>query len=298
VEKYRDKLWVKRLYKQFKINLTKLSPTLASRTMYRISMGKPLNLKEPTDFNEKIMWLKLNSYYNNPLVTKCADKYAVREYINEKGFKEITNNLIDVYNSVEEIDWSKLPNKFVFKCNHGCGYNIICDNKQNASKDAILKTLDEWMHQDYYLENAEVNYKFIKKKIICEDFIETDDGHLPNDYKIYCFDGEPKLVLACFERDVKLKLVFLDINWQPINVGKDNANLCNIPPKPKSFESMLKYSQKLSEGFPFVRMDFYDVKGRVVFGEMTFTPAGGLAPYYSEEGLQYLGNLLRLPIGK
>lgn len=294
--KYSDNLILKKIYKQIKINLTRINPTFASKVMYRISMGEQLNLKDPKNFNEKIMWLKLNSYYNNPLVTKCADKYAVREYISENGIGEITNSLIGVYDSVEEINWNILPERFAIKCNHGCGYNIICDDKQKADKDAIFEKLDQWMHQDYYLENAEVNYKFIKKKIICESYIETDDGHFPNDYKIYCFDGEPKVVLACFERDVKLKLVFLDINWKPINIGKDNDNEFSVPMKPQSFEKMLKYSEKLSKGFPFVRMDFYDLKGTVVFGEMTFTPAGGLAAYYSQEGLKYLGDLLRLPL--
>lgn len=295
MSKIKDKIWLKRFYRQIKINLTRVSPTIASKLIYRISMGSKLNLRNPKNFNEKIMWLKLNTYYKNPLITKCSDKYAVRNYIIENGCEEILNDIIDVYDSSKEIDWNVLPNKFVIKCNHGCGYNIICRDKSKVDKHESIRRLDEWMSQDYYLGNAEVNYKFIKKKIICEKYLETNDGSLPTDYKVYCFDGVPKLVLVCYERDVTLKLAFFDTEWKPIDIGYDSPTSLPVLRKPESFDKMIEYSKKLSKGFPFVRMDYYNINEKVVFGEMTFTPAGGLAKYYNQEGLNYLGDMLRLP---
>lgn len=286
---------IKKIYIHLKRILTRISPTFATKLIYRISMGKELNLNNPSDFNQKIMWLKLNTYYNNQLVTQCADKYAVRDYVKKCGCSEILNGLIGVFDSVEQINWDILPNQFAIKCNHGCGLNIICSDKSSADKDKILRTLNKWMHTDYYLRNAEVNYKFIPKKIICEEFLRTHDGHLPIDYKIYCFNGNPECVLVCYERDIKLKLIFLDMDWKPTNIGKEGINSGEIVPKPKSFGKMIEYSKVLSKNFPFVRIDFYDIDGDVIFGEMTFTPAGGLANYYSDEGLKYLGNLIRLP---
>lgn len=277
-------------------NITKISPKDASKLIYHVSTGRRLNLKKPQDFNQKIMWLKLNTYYNNPLITQCADKYAVRKYIAQNGCDFCLNDLIAVYDSVSEINWAELPQQFAIKCNHGCGYNIICSDKNKMSEDEVMKKLSAWMKEDYYLQHAEVNYKFIKKRIICEKFLTTLDGHLPNDYKIYCMGGKPVVVLVCYERDSDLKLVWMDMNWKPTKIGKVIPTGAENIIKPDSFDEMIELSKILSQGFPFVRMDFYDVNGKAIFGEMTFSPAGGVAGYYSDYGLEFLGNQLKLPI--
>ena len=287
---------IRRGYVSFKKLLTRLSPVLATKVIYRVALGRRLDLKHPRDFNQKIMWLKLNTYYHNPLVTQCADKVAVREYVRMHGCGEALNELVGVWDCVNEIEWDRLPESFVLKCNHGCGMNIICTQKRIMNREAVLRKLDAWMQEDYYLENAEVNYRDIRKKILCEKYLETSDGLLPNDYKIYCFDGKPELVLVCCERDVGLQRIFLDLNWKPVAIGRDGINRGMAVKKPASFDRMVEYSRKLSEGFPFVRMDFYDVDGRAVFGEMTFTPAGGLGTAYSDYGLKYLGDLIKLPV--
>ena len=286
----------KKIYAFTRNLLTRFSPKVATKIMYRISTGKKLDLKNPKDFNQKIMWLKLNTYYKNPLITQCADKYAVRKYIEENGCGKILNRLIGVYDTTNQIEWESLPKKFVLKCNHGCGMNIICDNKDKANKNEILRKLDIWMKEDYYLDHAEVNYKYIKKKIICEEYLQSKEGFLPNDYKIYCFNGEPKIVLVCYERDINLQLQFLELDWKKTRIGKGEFDKNINIPKPKTFDTMIEYSKKLSKGFPFVRMDFYEIDDKVIFGEMTFTPAGGLANYYSQYGLKFLGNQLHLPI--
>ncbi len=292
--KFKNNLIVRNIYSIVRRTLTRISPLIASKAIYRISKGKALNLKAPLDFNEKIMWLKLNTYYKNPLVTMCVDKYAVRKYIIERGCEKSLNDLVGVYDSVGDIKWEELPQAFVLKCNHGCGYNIICDDKSKADKQEIYAQLSVWMKEDYYLDYAEVNYQFVSKKIICEKYLRTNDGLLPNDYKFYCFDGIPRFVLVCYDRDVELKLIFFDMDWNNVKIGREGINDGIQILKPVSFEIMVEYSKKLSKGFPFVRMDFYDVNGKAVFGEMTFTPAGGLADYYSDYGLQHLGELIHL----
>lgn len=286
---------LKKVYKNFKCIMTRISPELTSKIIYKVSTGKKLDLDNPKDFNQKIMWLKLRTYYKNDLVTQCADKYAVRQYVKDCGCEKILNELIGVYDSVDEIEWDMLPRQFALKCNHGCGYNIICTDKTAMDKTVAFDKINKWLKEDYYLENAEVNYQYIKRKIICEKYIETKAGVFPNDYKIYCFNGEPKLILVCYERNIKVKLAFLDLDWNVLDIGKTPVENVEKIEKPDTLDQMIEYSKKLSKGFPYVRVDFYDVDGKVVFGEMTFTPAGGIAPYYNEYGLKYLGDLLSLP---
>lgn len=274
--------------------LTTISPTLSTKILYKRSKGEKLNLKQPKTFSEKLLYLKLNTYYNNPLVTKCADKYMVREYIKEKGFNELLNELIGVYDSVDQIKWKELPQKFVLKCNHGSGYNIICTDKNKLDIDYTKKQLKKWMSEDYWKFSAEVNYKFIKKKIICEKYLDTDIGFLPIDYKIYCFNGEPKAILVMFDRDSSPKGVFMSTNWEFIsNVDKYGA-IDELPEKPYSLETMISAARKLSEPFPFVRVDFYQYLNQAIFGEMTFTPAGGISPSETEIDEKSMGELLNI----
>ncbi len=218
-------------------------------------------------------------------------------FIKECGCEEILNDLIGVYDSSDEIKWDELPDKFALKCNHGCGYNIICDDKSKLDKEKTKKQIDAWMKEDYYLNFAEVNYKYVPKKIICERYLASKDGFLPNDYKIYCFDGVPKLVLTCYDRDdekEQIQLVFTDLDFNILDYGAEGINDGRKIEKPESFDKMLEYCRKLSKGFPFVRMDFYDIDGKVYFGEMTFTPAGGLAKYYNDEGQKRLGEMISI----
>ncbi|WP_022772772.1 ATP-grasp fold amidoligase family protein [Butyrivibrio sp. AE2015] len=293
----RENAFFKKAYEISRKTLTYVSPTLASKFIFRIAKGRRLDLNNPVLFDDKIMWLKLKKYYKNPIITQCVDKYAVRDYIKECGCEEILNDLIGVYDSSNEINWDELPDKFALKCNHGCGYNIICDDKSKLDIEKTKKQLDDWMKEDYYLNFAEVNYKYVPKKIICEKYLASKDGFLPNDYKIYCFDGVPKLVLTCYDRDdekEQIQLVFTDLDFNILDYGAEGINDGRKIEKPESFDKMLEYCRKLSKGFPFVRMDFYDIDGKVFFGEMTFTPAGGLAKYYNDEGQKRLGEMISI----
>lgn len=130
--------------------LSSISPIYATKLFYKKMFNKPLNLKNPKTLNEKIQWLKLNTYKDNPLITQCADKYLVRDYVASKGCREILNELINVWDSVEEIDWNDLPNKFVLKLNHGSGYNIVCDNLKKLDLSKTKKQLKTWLKEDFW----------------------------------------------------------------------------------------------------------------------------------------------------
>lgn len=271
-----------------------ISPKLYSKMLYKKNLKKELNLKNPTLFNEKLMYLKLNDYYKNKLISDCADKYEVRKYIKKCGCGEILNELYGVYDSVEDIKWDELPNKFVLKCNHGCGFNIICDDKLKLDVKEAKKKLKKWMKERFGYATCELHYLDIEPKIICEKYLETKDGILPNDYKIYCFNGEPKIILVCTEREKKLKLSFFDTEWNVMDIGTEKYKSESIPEKPKNLEKMLEDARKLSKDFKFVRADFYECEDKVIFGELTFTPAGCYATYYNEKGNEVLGNMLKI----
>jgi len=270
------------------------SPVLASKYIYRHNMGKILNLKNPKDFNEKLQWLKL--YWQNPLIVKCGDKYEVREYVAKSGCEKILNKVYGVYNKSSEIDWEKLPEKFVLKCTHGCGFNIICDDKDKLDKDQTLKKLDKWLKIRIDKYAAEIHYSKMKPRIMCEEYIETDAGLLPVDYKILCFNGKARIVTVCSERVIKLKFHTVDLNWKTMDIGSDKYPIGDFPKKPECFDEMIKYAEILAKPFPFVRIDFYDFNGKPVLGEMTFTPGAAMNDNYSESGLQLLGKMLNLPV--
>ncbi|MGI5977067.1 MAG: ATP-grasp fold amidoligase family protein [Candidatus Limivicinus sp.] len=151
---------------------TYISPKLNTKIRYKQFFEKKLDLNNPKTLNEKILWLKLNRYMKDPLVIQCADKYRVREYVRKCGCGEILNDLIGVYNKVEEIPWEKLPNEFVLKWNFGCGMNIICTNKSLMDKDEVFKQMREWEKDKYWLTYSEMQYKYMPKKILCERLLK------------------------------------------------------------------------------------------------------------------------------
>ena len=286
-------------YSYFRKLLTIISPTLNTIVTFRISKGKPINLKNPKTFDEKLSWLKLNTYYKNPLVSKCADKYAVREYVSSCGFGEILNELYGVYNSADEINWDKLPNKFALKWNMGCGHNIFCRDKNSFDIDSAVKILSKWRRTKYYLNNAELQYKYIEPKIVCEKLLETMTGGPPEDYKFYCFNGEAKYVMICIGRDKgKPKYYYFDKDCNLARINKDSKNAPEnfYISKPKGWHEMFQYAEGLSKPFPFVRADFYNLDGKIIFGELTFTPSGGINSNWLEEMDLMFGSLLKLPI--
>ena len=255
---------------------TKISPKLNTKLRYRYTFKKKLNLNNPKTFNEKLLWLKLNKYNKDPLVIKCADKFLVREYIKECGLEDTLNPLIGVWDNAEDIPWENLPQKFALKWNFGAGMNIICKDKNALDKKQVISQMKAWSKNKCWLGYSEMHYKYMPRKIICEEFIECEEAVIP-DYKVYCFHGEPKAILVMHCRGSSaMKTEFFDSEWRKLETSKKYGEPEAPTPKPQCFDRLMEISRILSKPFPFVRCDFYIVGNKIYFGELTFTPAGGM----------------------
>ena len=272
-----------------------ISPTLDTKLKYRSSFKKKLNLKDPKTINEKILYLKLNDYYKNDLITECADKYAIRNYLKRKNMEFLLPKLYGVYDNANDINWNDLPDSFVAKCNHGCGYNIIVKDKSKLNLEEARKQLNRWLKDDWW-KSGEVQYKFIKKKIIIEEYL----GDIET-YKFYCFNGIPKVMYVssnewkegiCYKDEY---LDYFDMNFNHLNCTlKGHKNNPNKIEKPSNFDEMVEISSKLSSDFPFVRVDLYDVNGKVYISELTFCPTNGFMKLKPEYVAEEWGELLKL----
>ena len=297
----------KTIYNLFKRNIARpmlyllfdISPKALVKFRYFFIHKKLLNIYSPKTMDEKIQWMKFNFYKNNPLVTQCTDKYTVREYVKKCNCCEILNELHGVYDNADEIHWDELPAQFVIKWNFGCGYNLICRDKNKFDIKEATKKLKKWgrEYKNFYKRGAEFHYKDIVPKIIVEKLIETDDDTLPVDYKIYCFNGEPKYTLTCLNRDEgSPDFYFVNEKWE---LERLNQKGLRAPEgftihRPAGSEKLFDYARLLAKPFPFVRADFYVEKGKVIFGELTFTPAGGFDKGYLPETNRFLGDLVKL----
>lgn len=243
----------------------------------RIILKKSVNLKDPQTFNEKIQWLKIHSYAQNPLVIQCADKYRVRDYIINKGYGKILVPLVGNWENPEDINWNKLPNKFVLKCNHGCAYNILCKDKDSLDKAAVIKQLKAWMKEDFGAFNIEPHYSRIRPHVTCEEYL----GDIITDYKFFCFNGEPKFIYASsdliHDRQAQIGFFYLDGSKMPL-VRDDYASM-DIQKLPPFFDKMKETAKDLSHDFPFVRVDFFLANDTYYFAELTFTPSAGMMPF-------------------
>lgn len=255
---------------------TYISPKLNTCIRYKMVNGVYPDLKNPKTFCEKICWLKLHRYMKDPLVIQCADKYRVREYIQKKGCGALLNELYHVYESPDQIEWDFLPRQFVMKWNFGAGKNLICKDKSQYDPELVINQFRIWEKDKCWLPYSELQYKYIPHKIICEKFLQDDQfsNDLP-DYKVYCFNGEPLAILVIEGRYSEIKAEFYDCNWLPLESVKYKKPEKHMK-KPKCLEQMLSSARILSAPFPFVRVDFYIVNERLYFGELTFTPAGGI----------------------
>lgn len=264
--------------------LIRLCPKRTLERKFKQKLGYKLNLGNPRTFQEKLQWFKL--YVRDPRTTRCADKYAVRDYVAEKIGEEHLVPLLGVYDSVEEIDISKLPKEFVFKPNHESGRVILCHNKDEINWRKKADVMQNWLRENYYYQTGEWQYKNIPPKILCEKMLHGDII----DYKFFCFKGEPVIVSIIKDRENTkyFKDVFTDLQCNVLAAGKGNYGSVI---KPEHWEEMIGIAKILSKDFPFVRVDLYDLEGKVYFGELTFTPADGMDAYLSWELDKRLGDL-------
>ena len=274
-----------------------LPDALFLRVQFYRTMGKVLSLKNPKTFNEKLQWLKL--YDRRPEYTTIVDKYLVREYIANKIGEEHLIPLLGVWENPEEIDFKQLPNSFALKCNHNSGTGlVICTNKQKLDVSRTLEELRKGLQQDYYLLGREWPYKNVPRKIIAEKYItDHENTQELTDYKFFCFDGRVDSVMVAYERHTgDTKFYFFNQEWELLRLnvrGKEAPDTLTFP-KPKRINEMVEVARVLSIGFPFVRVDLYESKGQVYFGELTLYPKSGFDKNLLPETDLYWGNLINL----
>lgn len=279
-------------------NMTKiLSDRLYLKILYKLRIGKSLNLKHPETFNEKLQWLKL--YDRKEQYTNLVDKYEVRKFVEEKIGKKYLIQLLGVYEKFDDIDFSALPNKFVIKCTHDSGGVIICKDKSKIDYEKAKNKIDTSLKSNYYYAGREYPYKNVKPRVIVEKYMEDKNTSELMDYKIMCFNGEPKLSFTCSERYNKgLKVTFFDLDWNKMEFERHYPSSSIEIKKPKNYELMLKFSKILSENIPFVRVDWYEINGELYFGELTFYPGSGFEEFNPEIWDNKIGKLLVLPKGE
>ena len=267
-------------------------PAILSR-VYAEKIGHPLNWDEPAAYTEKMQWVKL--YDTDPRKTLLSDKFRVREWVAEKIGEEYLIPLLGAWDRFDDIDFSALPKQFALKTNHGSGTNEIVRDKAKINFKSLKRKFDDWMAMDFaYTTYFEMHYSAIERKIIAEQYMETDRGEL-QDYKFLCFDGKPYFCWVDLGRYGAHSRTVFDLNWdlQPWTQAEYGISKEPIP-KPKNFEKMVELAMVLCRGFSHVRVDFYNVDGRIYFGEMTFTNGSGLDRIVPEEYDTMLGALWQL----
>ena len=264
---------------------------------FKRRVGYELDLENPKSFNEKIMWLKL--YYQDPLITKCCDKFAVKDYVAETIGEEHIVPTIAVWDNPEDIDFDALPDQFVLKVNWSSGYNIICSDKSKLNRKKTVEQLKKWMKPDRnaYYQLFNWGFKHMKPVVYAEKYIEQVDGQV-YDYKFFIFNGKERAMFIATDRNKEFELTFdwfdRDFNHLPFTYGGTlHAN--PAPQKPRNYDKMIELAEKLAKPFPFVRVDFYEIGDQILLGEMTFYSGGGVLPFDPEEWDYKIGSLLELP---
>ena len=265
--------------------------------MFYQRLGYRLHIKSPRSFNEKIQWIKL--YDRNPLYTKLADKFQVRDFVKVKIGEKYLIPLLGVWERPEQIDFNSLPNQFVLKCNHGMGCNIICKDKKTLDQEKTKRLLAKWLKTDYSHYKREYHYKAIKPLIVCEQFMKDNKTDELIDYKFFCIGGKVQMIQMDFDRYKNHKRNLYDTNWNLLDLRISFPNYLNINiPRPDSLDEMIKCAETLSEGFLQVRVDLFLINNAIYFGEMTFTSGAGFSRYEPIEEDFKLGEKVILPISK
>lgn len=264
------------------------------KCLFKKHMGTKLNLSNPTTFSEKMQWLKL--YDRRPEYFVMADKAEVKKYVSDKINKEIVIPTIGIYNSVDEVPFDDLPEKYVIKCTHDSGSTFICSSKSNFDLEEVKKELSKRLSRSFYWFGREWSYKNIKPRIIVEEFIPDESGNIPVDYKFFCFDGKMEVFKIDYNRFTKRAANYYNKKCEFLDFGKvhstpDPSIKLNLP---ENFEEMVAITEELSKGIPFLRVDLYSVNYRIYFGELTFYPSSGIE-HFTNDGDIIMGNLLKLP---
>lgn len=291
-----------RLKKRFALSLKnnlRFIPDKAYMRMYfKVKLHYEPDFEHPRTFNEKLQWYKL--HYHNPDLTMLADKYGVRSFVERRVGSEYLVPLYGVYGSVDEIDFDRLPEKFVVKCTHDSQSTFVCTDKAKFDFKEVKKRLGVAMRRNWYWQGREWAYKDIKPRVVAEAYLDEPGRETPTDYKFYCFDGKAALVQTDADRFTNHDMQYFTPDWE--RRGDIDHEVSDHKPaeKPENYELMLGLAEKLAAGFPHVRVDWYNITGKPYFGEMTFYTGGGYDPFYALEEQpdrldRELGELFVLP---
>lgn len=274
--------------------IVRLPDDLYLKIFYKKKIGKKLNLKNPQTFNEKMQWLKLND--RKEIYTTMVDKYDVKKYVANIIGEEYIIPTIGVYDNFDNINFDELPNKFVIKCTHDSGGVVVCKDKSTFNIEIARKKINDCLKKNFYYLGREWPYKNVKPRIIIEKFLEDEKNEDLIDYKIMCFNGKAQCSFLCLNRRSKegLNVDFYDLNWNKMPFERHYKQSNIVMEKPENYDLMIELAEKLAKNIPFVRVDFYDIKGKVYFGELTFYPGSGMEEFNPEEWDKKLGDLLVL----
>lgn len=288
---------LRRFALRFLKKMTFLPPKLYAKISYEHFTGKKLNLDHPEEFNAKIYWYKV--FYHPKILNTLVDKYAVKEYVKQKIGAQYLNETFAVFDKAEDVNFEELPDKYVIKGVHASSYNLIVEDKTKLDIAKTKRLFKKWQRNNqYYRTGQEWAYKDVAPRIMAEKFMDQGNGNTSLiDYKFYCFDGDVKFTEVHLDRSSKHKRGFYDLNFNilPFRYMSLKKTITEAIDKPSNFDEMIQLSRVLSKGFPFVRVDFYSIKGKTVFGEMTFYPSDGRKDFIPEEYNKIIGDYFVLP---
>ncbi len=266
------------------------------RRKYRGELGRDPDLDDPATYTEKVLWLNL--HHRDPRQVICADKYEVRGWVAERVGTDILVPLLGVYDDADDIDFESLPDSFAIKATHGSGWNLIVPDKSGLDWAEARRSLQEWLSRSYYAHKREWQYRDMPHRLIVEEFLVGDDGGIPSQYQFFCFrrgDRQTILVQVDFDELTDHRRDYYDLDWNRMPFTSRVPNAEVEAPRPARLEEMVEIVRRLSEDFPFVRVDLYLVQDRIYFGELTFTSGGGMSSFDPVEWDRTLGDWIGLP---
>ena len=274
--------------------LYKISPEADLKALFFLKQRYHLNLESPKTYNEKLQWIKL--YDKNPLMIKCCDKYAVREFVETQGCREILNTLIWEGFDPKDIPFDSLPEKCVIKVTHGSTFNILCNNTKKLNHNEVIKKCNKWLKAKFIPCYGEWFYGIERPRIVIEKYIESTDDEQLRDYKVFCFNGIPRMIRVDTDRFTTHKQDFFDCNWRRIENGHMGFPVSGrYLEKPNCLKELLQYAKILSRPFLHARVDFYITNNQIIFGEITFTNGAGFDRCSSYDFDLKMGSWLELP---
>lgn len=262
------------------------------KMLYFSYFKKRINLNNPKTYNEKLQWLKL--YDRNPLYIMLVDKLEVRKYVEDKIGKNYLIPLVGSWEKVEQIEWNTLPNQFVLKTTHDSGGVVVCPDKGKLEIRKAKEKLEKSYKRNYYYSAREWPYKTVKPRIVAEKFMVEPSGDTIKDYKFFCFEGEPKVMFVGSDRGTDTRFDFYDMEFNHLPIKQHYLNSDKEIKKPDNFEKMIELSKKLSKGIHHVRVDFYDLNGKIYFGELTLYHFGGFEKFEPTEFDELMGEWIDL----